>query len=25
VVGKSRHIELGRWPLHGRQLTFGDW
>ena len=25
VVGKSRHIVLGRWPLQSRQMDFGDW
>ena len=25
LVGQSRHIVLGRWPLQGRQLSLGDW
>lgn len=25
LVGKSKHIVLGRWPLRSRQMGFGDW
>jgi len=24
-VGKTKHVEVGRWPLRSRQMNFSDW
>ncbi|MFM9923697.1 2'-5' RNA ligase family protein [Variovorax sp. H27-G14] len=25
LVGRSKHVVVGRWPLQSRQMDFGDW
>ena len=25
LMGRSRHVVLGRWPLQSQQMSFGDW